>query len=235
MKSLCIAVLLLLLPGTALAQAPARGCADDNTALALSERAERLVPRDRLQVELRVDATDSDAVRLQETINRRLAAAIETAKSAPQVMTASGTYQVYQEQPKGQPVRWHGTASLSLSGRDTQAVLALASRLQQEGLVFSQLSYDLSPEAMKAVENELSDQALTRLKERAAHIAATLGLTVERLCDVTVGSATSTQPVMFMRDRAIASAASPAPVSGEAGEAPVFVMVNARLRLAPKH
>ena len=151
---------------------------DSATVLRLVERSERMVKRDRLMAELRVEASDADPARLQAEINRRMAAALERAKATATVTVTTGGYHVYQ-QPPGPPVpdragahppppRWQGMQSLLLQSRDAGALLALAGTLQQQGLVLSSLAYELTPEAARAVEDELTEEALARLRQRAS-------------------------------------------------------------------
>ena len=217
-------------PGEAQTTAPQ----DSATTLHLEERAERMVPRDRLRAVLRVDATGADPGKLQGEINRRMAAALDRARGAAGITVATGGYAVYQERPDPKaPPRWHGTQSLSLVGRDAAAVLALTGALQQDGLVIGALSYELSSEAARSVEDELTATALARLRERGARIAAALNLAVERLRDLRVGNATGTQPVPRAAMSAMkADAPMPLPVA-EPGEATVSITVDADLVLAP--
>src|ERR1700733_14538378 len=59
------------------------------TLLTFSENAERSLPRDRVGADLAVEATDTDATKLQAGINRRLAAALTKAKAAADVAVTS--------------------------------------------------------------------------------------------------------------------------------------------------
>ena len=241
----CTAPLLsaILLAAPAWAQAPRTSPPRDDSAtvLRLVERSERMVKRDRLTAELRVEASDADPARLQAEINRRMAAALERAKAAAAVTVTTGGYHVYQQPPSppapdrpsaNPPPRWQGMQSLLLQSRDAGALLALAGTLQQQSLVLSSLAYELTPEAARAVEDDLTKEALMRLQPRAERIAGDLGMTVERIRDLQVGNADGTQPVprpLFMQARAAASA----PVA-ESGDATVSVSVNAEVLLAPR-
>lgn len=222
---------------SALAAAPARAAEPrerDATVLHLTEHAERLVVRDRLRAILHVDATGADPAQVQAEVNRRLAAAVARAKAVPAVTTATAGYSVYQEQPKNKPPQWHGTATLSLEAHDAPALLTLVGSLQQDGLALASLAYELTPEAAKAVEDVLTTEALGRLKARAERIAATLGLAVGRVREVTVGNANGAPPPrpFALAGRAMAAEA-PAPVA-EPGEAPVSISLAADFVLVPK-
>src|SRR5215472_12840560 len=146
--------------------------ADDNdkekdqglTLLHLTQTAERQMKRDRLVVQLRAEATASDAKKVQADINRVMTAALEKAKSAAGVKVESSGYSVYEENDGNLASRWRGSQGLRLSGGDFTAVLGVAGDLQGMGLAMSGLSYELSPEAARTAEDELTSEALTRLR-----------------------------------------------------------------------
>lgn len=206
---------------------------DTGTVLHLTERAERAVRRNRLTAALEVTGVDADPKRLQAEINRRMAAAAARAKEVPAVAAETTGYSVYQERPEKAPARWVGRQGLRLQGRDIAAVLDLAGALQQQGLVLSGLTADLSPEALRSVEDDLTTEALERLKQRADRIAADLHTHVERYRDLQVGNAGTSPPVIrAMTAMAPAPMAAPPPVA-EPGDATVSVVVNAAVMLAP--
>lgn len=228
--------LLPLAPAWAEDQALAPARAGNGTVVHLVERSERMVKRDRLVAELRVEADDPDPARLQAEINRRMAAALEVAKAVAGISLTTGSYGVYQ-QPVSPPtdraqLRWHGAQSLQLRSTDAGALLALIGMLQQKGLVLSSLAYELTPEAARAMEDELTKEALARLRQRAGRIADDLGMSIDRLRNLDVGNADGTQPIA--RPFAVrAAGAAPAPVA-EPGDVTVSLSVSADVLLAPR-
>lgn len=242
MKAFYAAFVIALIAAPALAQAPPGPPAplpENATLLHLSEPAQQLVPRDQLRAVLRVESVDADAAKLQAEIDRRLAAALAKAKSVTTLRVETSGYSVYPESgpsvvSKARSNQWRGSASLSLIGLDPSPLLALVGELQKEGLVLSSLAYELTPAAARAVEGELTDEALSRLQERAEKIAATLGMSVERLRDLHVGNATGTQPGPRILAEKMVTALSPPPVA-EPGEATITVTVDADIVLMPKH
>jgi predicted secreted protein len=226
--------LLGLLPLSAAAAepepAPSRG-----TVLHLSEPAEREVPRDRLRAVLRVEGEDSDAKRLQSEINRRMAAAVARAKAVPDIAVATGGYFVQQERAQNQPPRWRGSESLTLTTRDAAPLLDLVGVLQQDGLTISALAYELTPEAARSVQDDLTSAAIARLRQRAERIAGELGFVVARISDLRVGTAVGATPPprFFAAAGGVSAAASAAPVV-EPGEATVSLSVEADILLTPK-
>ncbi len=220
---------LLLLPAAPAPARPAQSAA--GTTLALSARADKTLPRDRLHAELRVEAAGADPVRVQNEINRRMAAALARAKSAAGVSVETGGYAVYPERDsKGTITGWRGGQVLRLASGDFPALLGLVGTLQGEGLALSDLSAELSPAAAKAAQDELTDAALKDIRARAARIASALGTRVERYTELHVGNAAV--PPVPIRAMAAAAPGVPAPVAA-AGEATVSVTVDATVLLAP--
>jgi predicted secreted protein len=107
--------------------------------------------------------------------------------------------------------------------------------LQQQGLVMQALTPDLSREARQAVEDSLTDEALTRLQQRAARIAAAIDIKLGGFRTLSVGNVSSPPPpIRFMAGMAAPGAAAmPAPVA-EAGNATVSITVTGDIALAPR-
>lgn len=202
-----------------------------DTVLHLSETATRQVPQDRLTIELRADVTGPDAARVQATVNRRMATALERAKDAPTVRTETRGYWVRQERPVNVAPRWRGVETIALVGTDTAAVLKLAGTLQQAGLVMSQLTYDVAPETMKAAEDELTTAALQRLKDRVDHVAKDMGLVLRNFRELHVGNVGGNPPPPrpFLMG-AMAKEVTPAPA--EPGETTLTVTASADVVLS---
>ncbi len=232
LAAIAFALALMPLPAAA-AEPQSAPSGDATTMLHLSEQAERMVARDRLGAVLRVEGSDADAARLQADINRRMAAAVARAKGVPGVTVSTGGYSVYQEHPKQGPAQWHGSASLTLAAQEAAPLLALVGTLQQNGLALSSLAYELSPEAARAVEDELTAEALARLRQRAERVARSLGLSVLRIGDLRLGNAGGIVPMPRPLFVARMREAAPAPAA-EPGEATVSVSVDADVLLVPK-
>jgi predicted secreted protein len=186
-----------------------------------------------LTIQLRAEVTGPDATRVQSEINRRMAAALERARAVPTVRAETRGYWVNQERPHNTPVRWRGQQMLALIGGDAAATLALAGELQQSGLVMSGMNFDLLPETARAAEDELTAEALKRLRERAARVAAAMALNIRNIRDVRVGQVGGQIPPRPMMMRADAAGSVAQPVA-EAGETTVRVTVDAEVVLVPR-
>jgi predicted secreted protein len=200
-----------------------------STVLHLNQTAERTVTRDVLRVELRVGETGADPRTVQSAINRRMAAALDRARQAQGIRVETGSYSVGEERPTNGPVRWHGGQTLTLSGKDADTILKLSGALQSDGLSTSSLRYEVSPEAVRSTQDELTAEALAALDRRAASIAGNMHLSVLRYRDVHVGNPeTEGRPVPRF-----AAMAAPAPVA-EPGEAVVRVTIEAEILLGSR-
>lgn len=228
-----ILALLLLAAAPAQAQVPATAgpYSDDDTILHVGQSAARQVRQDRLTVELRADVSGPDASRVQATVNRRMAAALERARQVPSVRVETRGYSVQQERPSGGAVRWRGIETLALIGSDTADVLKLTRALQQGGLVMSRLAYDVAPDTMKAAEDDLTAAALQRLKERVDRIAKDMGLVLRNFRDLRVGNVSGNVPPRPLFTSAMARETAPPPAA-EPGETTLTVTVDADVVLS---
>jgi len=224
-----IAALTLLAPTPALAADTA--APPGVTVIHLTERAERLMARDRLRAGLAVEVTGPVAQQVQAEINRRMEAALAKAKSVATVKAETGGYSVYPQRDPGKPTLWHGQQTLNLSSDAPADLLALVGDLQQQGLATQGLTFEVAQESLRKAEDGLTADALSVLRQRADKVAGDLGMTVQQIRDVSVGNAEggARPPMPMMR----AAAAAPAPVA-EPGDAQVSVSVQAEIWLAPK-
>jgi predicted secreted protein len=213
--------------------APALAQAADQpmTVLHLSQTADRMVLRDLLRIDLRVEETGADPLAIQSSINRRMGAALDRAHQVQGVKVETGSYGVGEERPQNGPSRWRGSQSLILRSKAADAALKLAGALQSEGLLMSSMAYEASPEVVRGAEEDLTAEAFAALDRRAASIAGNMHLAVLRYRDVRVGNAEGEgRPT----PRFAAMAAMAAPVA-EPGEATIRVTVEAELLLgAPR-
>ena len=232
--SVAAAGLLLATISTAVAQsAPPQLPPSEQSTLHLSETAQRDVPRDLLRATLAAEANDPDAGKVQSEINQRMSAATARIKQVAGVTVETGGYSVYRETPDKQPPRWHGSQTVNLTSKDFASLLSLIGALQQQGLVIQSLAPDISREARQSIEDALTDEALTRLKQRADRVAATAGVKLRGIRTLTVGNVNAPPPIIrpMMRMAAAAPALEQSPVA-EPGNATVSVTATAEFALA---
>lgn len=192
------------------------------TDVQLVQQAALVVPRDRITATLRVTMRGPNARQIQIEINRRMIAALAKVKNAPAVIAETGSYAVNHPYTReGESAAWQGEQTLILTSGDVDAVLNLAGDLQNEGLVMGEMRFFVSPDSLKAVQDELTATALKAMQDRAVNIAGDLNLRVSRYKTITVGNAqeqigetpTSTKVAVTGRSR---KAPPPAAIAGEA-------------------
>jgi predicted secreted protein len=201
----------------------------------VSASADRSVPNDRMHAALRAEAEETDAVKAADVVNTRMARALARAKATAGIETSTSTYKTYQVgDPNQGPVRWHVTQSLEITGADFMALAALASKLQAEdGMLMSGLRFSLSPAALRAAQDALTQQAIRAWQDRAKLAAQALGSTAWRTGRVTVQTIEpGGEPLPFLRMQT-AALAKAAPVSTEAGDTEVTVTVSGEAILEP--
>jgi len=236
LKRLFPALLLFALSTPAAIAAPASDKPVTTTDIQLVQQAALVVPRDRVVATLRVMSRGPNARQIQIDINHRMMAALAKVKNAPAVTAETGSYSV--EHPfttQGESAEWRGEQVLTLSSGDFDAVLALAGTLQNDGLVMGEMRFFVSPDSLKAVQDELTATALKALQDRAKNVAGDLTLKVERYKTITIGNATEEVGEAPTSNKAAVAGKSQKapPPAAIAGEALVSLTVNSTVIMAP--
>jgi len=229
---LVVAMLAAMPPAAAAAPGPRP------TLLQLNETALRMVPRDRLRVDMRVEVSGGDRVGVQGELNRRMAAALARVAAVKAVEAASGSYQTDERTPSGPngkpaPREWHAMQELFLTGRDFETLMTLAGRLQADGLTMGDMSFDIAPATLSAAQRSLTDEALNALTARAREIAATLGLRVAHIVKLRVGNAMPAPGLRPVMIEARALEAAVPPPAATAGSGTITLSVDADIALVP--
>ena len=203
--------------------------------LNLSASASLEVARDVLGVTFSSTKEGSDAATVQAGLKQALDAALTEARKIAkpgQVEVQTGNFSLY---PRYAPPTskgagaingWQGTAELLVEGKDTAAIAQLGGRIST--MTIARVGYTLSKEQREKVEVEVTAQAISRYKARAADYARQFGYAGYQIAEISVNSE-SVAPMMAqatsMRIKTMAvSADESLPV--EAGKATVSVNVN---------
>lgn len=225
-----------MISATMLVSAPANAqdfqlLPEGQTLVSLSVTERMQVPQDTLRASLRIESEDTNAKALQNRINTAMDKAVKEAKSVSAVKTSTGHYSVYQyntSQGSRENMKWRGSQTIDLEGKDAEALLTLAGEIQDMGFAMNNLSYSLSTEKADEVRDSMMETALTRAQEKASRAAKALGKTSTDIAMVNVDAETGfAQPVMMMKARGMAmeSDAMAAPTA-EAGESEVTLTVT---------
>ncbi len=205
------------------------------TKLVLSATATREVEQDTLVGVLAAHAEAATAGAAQATVNGMMTAAIEKARAVASVRAASGGYRVYQERDnEGHPGVWVAEQDLRLTGREAAPLLELVGALQAGGLQVNGLSYQLGAEARRALEDELTVEAIQTLRSRAERVATSMAMRVLAIATLQVGEAPGEPPVRPMFRTAMAEAAAAPPPVVLPDLETVSASVQAELVLVPR-
>lgn len=203
----------LLLPVTAMAQSETR--------LRVSESGSVTVQPDELVASLRVEARADTAAEAQARVNRAMEAALAAARAVSGARVTTGNYGARTDRDKQEVV-----AQQSLNLRGGVALVELVGRLQADGLLLDQITWQLSEAAARQGRDEATRAAIRAVQERGAAIARDLGLRVSAMRDLYVESSPEARPMMM----AARAASAPAP-SVTAEEITVTARVTADLLL----
>lgn len=249
---------LLLSALTVLAFAAPAFADDDNTIamppagttiLNLSTTETTKLSQDTLNANLQYEKIGATSAEVQDEINKAVAAAIAESRKVSDVKTSTGYYNVYMyddaeggTDPKtGRALKvvrkWRGSQSIQLEGMNPTALLELAGKIQGMGFTMNGLTYSLSPEKAKTVQDDLMQKALKKIGDKAKIAQTALGKGGYDILDVNIDGASPPVYPMYktMRmDMAVAaSAPEMATPTAQAGETEVSMTVNARVLLKP--
>ena len=194
----------------------------------LQAEAQREVPNDLMVAQLFVEETNANPAVLAAAINRSVAEALKIAREFASVKVHTGNNQtspVYA--PRSNQLQgWRARAELRLETRDFAAGSALIGKLQAT-MQLGGVSFSVSPEARKAVENELIAEAIAAFRGRAEIAQKALGGRAFKVQRINLGSGLSGPPPrLMMQARGMADAAAAAAPPAEGGASTLSVNVS---------
>jgi predicted secreted protein len=183
------------------------------------------VANDRMFAWLRAEVDNVDPARAAADVNAKIGKAIVRAKATPGVEVKTSGYSSYQFTDKANVTRWRIQQSVSLESGDFAALAALLTRMQAEdALVMSGMSFDVSKEARRKVEDALTQDAIKGWQARAQSASRALGFDTWRVGRVNVMTGEPMRPQPMMRMQAAGGGAPP--VNAEGGNTDVTVTVS---------
>jgi predicted secreted protein len=201
--------------------------------LSLSASASAEVTRDLLGISFSTTREGADASTVQSGLKQALDAALAEARKIAkpgQVDVQTGAFSLYpRHDPKtGKISGWQGSAELQVEGRDTAAIAQLAGRITT--LTIGRVGYSLSREAREKAEADITAQAISRYRAKAADYARQFGYGSYVVGEVNIGADESgPRPVMMMK--AMRAEAADVALPTEAGKTTVTVNVNGSIQL----
>lgn len=176
-----------------------------------------------------VTEEDSDSARLAGRVNETMRWALDVAKRAKGVEVRSGGYQTYPIHDDGKIVRWNASQDLRLESADVEALSELLGELQSR-LLLRGVSFEVSPDTRREVEEELISEALAAFRERAKQVQGDLGARDHAIVSIGVDTPRGGGPVPMMMEMR-AAAKGVAPPAFESGESTLGVSVQATIEL----
>ena len=186
LKSLSLALLVLPFAVPALADNPQS--AVQNNIVSFNDEVEKEVSRDLLQVTLFYQAEGTSLSTLNKTINEKLSKALSIAKSESAVEIKDHfrhTSVRYNNQ--GKQSGWIDRVELVLESKDFQAISKVISELDGVMAVESTNAL-ISSEKLMSLENELTQAALDKFKNKATLIQNSLNMKGYQILDLDVSS-----------------------------------------------
>lgn len=196
----------------------------------LSAQASMEVDNDTLIAVLYAQQEGQDLSSLTDEVNRTINQAVAQAKTAEGVTVQTLGYQtspIYQQQRLS---GWRVRQSIRLESRQSGRLSQLLSRLQST-LALDSLSYAVSPERRKSVEDKLIEQAIDAFQRRAKLVAERLGHKRYRLVQMSIDTSGQAPQPLRVRANMMALQNPAAAPSLEAGSQTIRVDVNGRIEL----
>lgn len=196
--------------------------------------AQREVPNDLLNATLYIELNDANPAPLANALNRAVNEALRVANEHRNVRVRSGNHQSFPVYAKGNVLQgWRGRAEIRVESGDFEAASALIGRLQAS-MQLGGMTFSVSPETRRKVENELISEAITAFRSRADIVQAALSGGAYRIQRLTVAAGRSGPPPRFAAMRGAAVAAEVAPPVFEGGASLVTVTASGMIEVIEK-
>ena len=233
MKLKALSLALLALPIASFAEEPV-----DNypPQVNFTVESEKNVERDLLRVSLFYQAEGNDLSALNKTMAEKMNKAIDLAKAQSAVEIKDNSRNTWiRYDNKGKQQGWTARAELTLESKDSQALSTLVHELDGV-LAIDSVSASVSREKLSSLENELTKEALAKLKDKALLVQESLQVKGYRIQNLEISSANDS--VADFRPYAAAELSSKSLYSSgkdetytQSGKEKIKVSVNARIAL----
>jgi len=187
------------------------------------------VSNDWLQASLSVDDEDADPAAVADRVNRKMAWALEQARSAKDVKVESGGYRTSPVIEKGRTRRWRASQTLLIESSDFKAATALIGVLQEQ-LQLQRLDFGVSPKLRRKTEDALIEDVLDAFKKRANLVREQLGAKGYEIVRIDLQTGGGMPRPMYREMRAMA-VSDVAPPAVEGGTTEVTVGASATIEL----
>jgi len=202
--------------------------------LNLSATEQLSVDQDTLNVYIQYSAQGRNTSALQNEVNEAMREALEILDATNNIEYFTQQYHVYNMQGRNnQTPTWRAQQSIQMSSINTEALLVVTARLQQQGLTVNSMNYSLSSEKYEEVSDSLMNAALQKLQARANEAASTLNKSNAALVEVSLNGGNNQLFRGARASMAMDSMESMAIPVAEPGTTQVSLTVSARALLSP--
>lgn len=199
----------------------------------LQAEASREVSNDEMQAILFIEKSNRQPAELAAQINQLMSQAIQTARKYPQVKVKTGsqsTYPIYDTDNR-KLKEWRGRAEIQINSQDFKAASQLISELQQNFQTES-ISFSVSDQQRKTVENELMIEASKNFQQRAQAVSKAWNKNQYTLVNLNLNTNNYfPQPMVRSSMSKLASAEAMPVQDMSAGESKISVNANGSIQL----
>ena len=192
--------------------------------------ASREVQNDLMNATLYVELNDPNAAALANALNTRVNEALRVAKEYKGLRVRSGDNRTYPVYSKGNVLQgWRGRAEIRIEAKDFEAASALIGKLQAS-MQLANISFSVSPETRRAVEDQLTVEAVAAFKARAEVLRGALAGKGYKLVRLAMSGGYQPGPRPFAVARAAAAQEVTAP-DLEGGVSRIQVIANGAIEV----
>jgi len=186
----------------------------------------RQVENDWVRAVVGITDEDPDSALVAERVNKVMDWALGEAKKQKLVRVKSGAYRTYPISEGGRIRRWQASQEIVIEGSDVVPVGELVAKLQAR-LQLRSLTFSVTPERRRQVEDDLSAEALAACRNRAELVRTSLEASSYEIVSISIGGSGSGPQRRFQEARMMMakSSAKRAVPALEAGT--TLIQVNA--------
>lgn len=199
----------------------------------LQAEASREVSNDEMQAILFIEKSNRQPAELAAQMNQLMSQAIQTARKYPQVKVKTGsqsTYPIYDTDNR-KLKEWRGRAEIQINSQDFKAASQLISELQQNFQTES-ISFSVSDQQRKTIENELMIEASKNFQQRAQAVSKAWNKNQYTLVNLNLNTNNYFPQPMVRSSMSKLTSAEAMPVQDmSAGESKISVNANGSIQL----
>lgn len=168
---------------------------------------------------------------LADEVNKTMEWALKTADKTDNIKVQTQGYQTNPDYTKGKQTGWQVSQSLSLKSTDIEALSDLLGKLQTR-LQIKSVSYQVTEENKRQIQDRLTTRALERFSQKAASIVQALQQKNYKIVNINISSDRAGQPrPMAVMARGMMASESVAAPSFEPGTQKLSVIASGTIEI----